>query len=220
MVGEQAAGSPTLNVATAWAGTLQGEEGVRRGPCEPDLHAPHSQPFLVPRGQGLRAAEALGPRRGHWLPSAEQSSSSPALSAPAAPAWRCPRWRSAGGSWDGATPASVGPRTPWGSGEGTAVDSGNLVEAQDHHVGPAAPHPQQDSLILPAHPLLLTPAPSRLQADQETRNPKLGFAARPAASGNLYCPPSPCFSHSPSSHLHTPAGWPPQAPSPCLIDVI
>lgn len=214
VVGEQAAGSPTLNVAAAWAGTLQGEEGVRRGPCEPDLHAPHSRPFLVPQGQGLRAAEALGPRRGHWLPSAEQSSSSPALSAPVAPAWRCPRWRSAGGSSDGATPASVGPRTPWGSGEGTAVDSGNLVEAQAHHVGPAAPHPQQDSLILPAHPLLLTL--QHPHAFKPIRRPETpSWASQPSRLHQETCTalPPPAFPTAPPPTCTPLLGAPPRAPA-------
>lgn len=56
VVGEQAAGSPTFSTAPAWAWTLQSEEGMRHGECEPDPWAPHSQPFLVPWGRGYSRA--------------------------------------------------------------------------------------------------------------------------------------------------------------------
>lgn len=71
-----------------------------------------------------------------------QRSPSPAPSAPEAPKWRCPQWRSGGGSWDDATPASVGPRTPGGSGWGDSSGLRKLARGE----GWAPPGPPQDLL--------------------------------------------------------------------------
>lgn len=132
VVGEQVAGSPTFSPAPAQTGTLQGEKGEFK-PCP---QVSHSQPFPVSCGRGSKGAQEplSGWYRNHegaqsWekaLAASSQGSSSPAPSAPEAPGWRCPQRRSAGGSWDDATPSSVGPRTPWGSGRGDSCGLGKL----------------------------------------------------------------------------------------------
>lgn len=68
MVGEQAAGSPTLSTAPAWAWTLQGKEGAGRGECKPCPHAPppptpHPHPAAASLSSPPRVGASREPRK-------------------------------------------------------------------------------------------------------------------------------------------------------------
>lgn len=231
VVWEQAAGASAFSAALAWAGTLRGEERVGRGELTWYPQASHSQPYPVPWGRGLRGTQEPPPSRRLvqklWGDSVLgedagciQRSPSPAPSAPEAPKWRCPQWRSGGGSWDDATPASVGPRTPGGSGWEDSSGLRKLARGEGW-APPGPPHrtcwPSKPPLGHPSppHP---SPSPdssarSGLPTSQGTlvNDPELDLRQ----SSSTRKPALPlCFPPSPSSYLPLPI-WvaPTRAPS-------
>ena len=175
------------------------------------------------------SSEVMGgfsPGRGHWLHTLQRSPS-PAPSVPEAPKWRCPQWRSGGGSWDDATPASVGPRTPGGSGSGDSSGLRKLARGE----GRASPGPPHRT-CWPSKPPLGCPSPPH-------PSPSPDFSARsglPTSQGTLVnnpeldLPPvqlhqeacaAPLLSPQPLLLPATPhLGGPHQGPTPCLIDVV